>query len=341
MYAQPAVSVIIPAFNVETYLSEALESVCSQTLRDVEILIIDDGSTDDTAALAKAWQVRDKRLRLLRQRNQGAGYSRNQGIAQAKGKFVFFLDADDKLAAPNVLERLYRCVLAANVHISGGGLVEEKNGIRSPHVEKWMRFEEASKVKYSDYQYDYGYTRFLYNTEFLRQNELHFPRLRRYQDPPFFVRAMHAAQFFYALPMTVYSVRMREDHVTWNADTVCDLLEGIVMVAMFARENSYKALQKREIMRVFVDYRDCIIKAACSEDERVRVLAKLCEFASLADFNVLANGSFSTYMLANFGFSMADILSLYSTPDTNKDTFSKTISINTGYSDDPGSLTHR
>lgn len=89
------VSVIIPVYNVEAYLRECLDSVLNQTLRDIEIICVDDGSTDGSAAILAEYAARDSRVRIVTQKNAGAGAARNAGLALAKGEWLSFLDADD------------------------------------------------------------------------------------------------------------------------------------------------------------------------------------------------------------------------------------------------------
>ncbi len=91
----PAVSVITPAFNAAPFIRETLDSVCAQTFDDWELLIIDDGSTDDTVQIARQYVERDGRVRLLRQDNRGPGAARNHGMRAARGAFFTFLDSDD------------------------------------------------------------------------------------------------------------------------------------------------------------------------------------------------------------------------------------------------------
>jgi glycosyltransferase involved in cell wall biosynthesis len=90
--ATPLVSVIVPAYNAEPYLADALESVFAQDYPDLDVIVVDDGSDDDTAGVAER---RGTRVRLFRQPNRGAGAARNAGIDAARGSFVAFLDADD------------------------------------------------------------------------------------------------------------------------------------------------------------------------------------------------------------------------------------------------------
>ena len=92
---QPLVSVIIPVYNVAAYLPQCLESVTSQTLRDIEILLADDGSTDDSYEVCRQWAEKDARIRVFHQENRGVSYARNLGLENARGEFVAFVDSDD------------------------------------------------------------------------------------------------------------------------------------------------------------------------------------------------------------------------------------------------------
>lgn len=101
------VSVIMAAYNVETYIKQCLDSVCSQTLKDIEIICVDDGSTDHTLSILKDYQKRDTRIHIFSQKNQYAGVARNHGMKYAQGTYLSFLDADDYYA-PDMLEKLYQ-----------------------------------------------------------------------------------------------------------------------------------------------------------------------------------------------------------------------------------------
>ena len=95
MLNNPKVSVIIPVYNVEKFLKDCLDSIISQTLKDIEIICIDDGSTDNSKRILLEYSYKDKRITVLQQLHLGAGAARNHGIKVAKGKYLAFLDADD------------------------------------------------------------------------------------------------------------------------------------------------------------------------------------------------------------------------------------------------------
>ena len=100
------VSVVMPVYNAENYLFDSLGNVLKQTLKDIEVICVDDGSTDRSAEIIEDYASRDFRLSLIRQKNQYAGAARNAGFAKSRGKYVVFWDADDRFAL-DALEKLY------------------------------------------------------------------------------------------------------------------------------------------------------------------------------------------------------------------------------------------
>ena len=112
----PKISVIIPVYNAEEYLSECLDSVCSQSLQDIEIICVDDGSTDSSLDILNKYKVSDSRIQVLRQENKYAGAARNAGLRIAKGEFVIFWDADDFFES-SALSIMYSRITETNADI--------------------------------------------------------------------------------------------------------------------------------------------------------------------------------------------------------------------------------
>ena len=104
----PLISVIVPVYNAQKTLARCLESISNQTFRDLEIIVVNDGSSDDSEKIC--CQFQDARLRLISQSNQGVSQARNTGIDYAEGKFLCFVDADDYLMS-NHIETLYRTIV--------------------------------------------------------------------------------------------------------------------------------------------------------------------------------------------------------------------------------------
>lgn len=105
----PIVSVIIPSYNAADYVAQTLESVLAQTLTDIEVIVVDDGSTDNTRNIVADFAKKDPRLTLVEQANQFAGVARNNGMSRASGKYLYFLDADDYIET-TTLEELVNAI---------------------------------------------------------------------------------------------------------------------------------------------------------------------------------------------------------------------------------------
>ena len=97
------VSIIIPVYKVEKFLDECVKSVVAQTYRNLEILLVDDGSPDNCPAMCDAWAARDPRVRVIHKPNGGLSDARNAGIAGATGAYLYFADSDDTVA-PTLVE---------------------------------------------------------------------------------------------------------------------------------------------------------------------------------------------------------------------------------------------
>lgn len=113
----PKISVLMPIYNVERYLREALLSVADQTLRDIEILCINDGSTDDSRAIAAEFCKLDARFRLIDKPNSGYGASMNRGLAEAQGGYIAILEPDD-IYEPTALEMLYKAAQVSDADVT-------------------------------------------------------------------------------------------------------------------------------------------------------------------------------------------------------------------------------
>ena len=243
----PELSVIIPVYNVEKYLRECLDSVVNQTFKDIEIILIDDGSTDKSLDICKEYAQKDNRIKILKQQNRGAGAARNEGINIANGEYITFVDSDDYYPDLKILENLYNNAKNNNVYICGGSLSElhDDNRIITQYTDdtfKGYSFDENKIINYEDYQFDYGFHRFIYNLKFLKDNNIYFPDYKRFQDPPFFVRAMYFAQKFYALSQITYLLRFDHKKVNWTREKKKALLNGIADNLKFAKKHNLEKL---------------------------------------------------------------------------------------------------
>lgn len=130
---QPRVSVIIPVYNVEKYLDRCIESVVNQTYGNMEIILVDDGSTDNSSAICGKWAEKDSRIKVIHKANEGAGLARNTGLDAVTGEYVFFVDSDDyinpetvKICVATAKRDNSQLVLYARADIDKNGNISKK-----------------------------------------------------------------------------------------------------------------------------------------------------------------------------------------------------------------------
>ena len=106
---EPKVSIIVPIYNVEKYIGKCIESIMNQTLKDIEVILVNDGSTDKSGKIADKYASIDNRIKVIHQKNLGQGVARNKGIEISNGKFIGFVDSDDWIDL-DMYERLYNSI---------------------------------------------------------------------------------------------------------------------------------------------------------------------------------------------------------------------------------------
>lgn len=254
------VSVIIPVYNAERSLRTCLASVLGQTLKNLEVICIDDGSTDGSFSLLESISVEDCRLKVIHQGNAGAGPARNVGLRTAHGEYVAFMDADDTYPDSRTLERMYEAAHEAGAAVCGGNFsIAVGRRIRTHFggLDWGYVFEKQGWLEYSNYQFDYGYTRFLYSTALVQKCGLEFPTLSHFEDPPFFVSALHAAGRFLALDFATYRYNADIWKVKWTENgcrRLTDLIRGLEMNVRFAQNLGLSKLEAQTLARVDQEY---------------------------------------------------------------------------------------
>ena len=257
------VSVIIPVYNAEKYLRECLDSVVNQTLKDIEIICINDGSTDGSSDILNEYFKNDSRFTILKIRKSTSGKARNKGIQSAKGKYIAFMDADDFYPENNVLDALYNAAEQNNVLIAGGDLFYFENNSRAfkyfdDAIARNYAFNKRGIINYRDYQFDSGFQRFIYNRDFLIRNRIFFPNLIRFQDPPFFINAMFNAGDFFVIDKITYAYRRFHKAIKWEHHNCNAELQGMLYDIKFASKNGLSDLKELTVKRFIGNFYDHI-----------------------------------------------------------------------------------
>lgn len=259
------VSVIIPIYNMDRYLQECLDSLRKQTLKDIEIICVNDGSTDYSPSILYENAWKDKRIKVINQVNQGVSAARNHGLIEAVGEYVFFIDPDDWLAGDQVLENLYYAAVNHDTLAAGGQFVEF-NTCNNQYITEWHGnqsryfFKEEKIEQYSDFQFDFGWIRFIYNREFLINNNLFFPDRIYFEDPVWFVKVLSQIKQFYVINQNVYCYRTGYKDFSLSYKQVIDLLKGTLDIIRIAKKEEYVDLLHLEIRRITQEYCREIVK---------------------------------------------------------------------------------
>ena len=123
------ISVIIPAYNVQDYIAECLDSILNQTYKDLEIIVVDDGSTDNTPQILEEYAKKYPQIRILTQQNSGQSVARNWGLRESSGDYIVFVDSDDWLATNNSIEMLYEKITETSADFVQAGLDFKKGSL--------------------------------------------------------------------------------------------------------------------------------------------------------------------------------------------------------------------
>ena len=196
------VSVVMPVYNGEDCLRECLDSICAQTLRDIEIICVDDGSSDGSLAILDEYASKDKRIRVIAQPNSGAAAARNKGIAIASGEYLSVLDSDDRFE-PDMLEKMVARARSADAQIVICRCEGFEDGTEKPVPMMWSLQDKfvPSEVFSAE---DMGDALFfftqgwawdkLYRMSFVRENGLEFQNLKSSNDMLFTFLSLALAQ---------------------------------------------------------------------------------------------------------------------------------------------------
>ncbi|MEL6493918.1 MAG: glycosyltransferase family 2 protein [Cyanobacteria bacterium J06623_7] len=243
------VSVIIPAFNTGKYISKAINSALTQTLSNIEVIVVDDCSTDNTVDIVRSFN--DPRLKLiLNQQNLGAGGARNRAIAAARGKWIAVLDSDDWYA-PQRLEVLVNMAERKQVDFIADDSYLIEEGTQTP----WSTIIRESGIKVSTIQQfdcaDFimtdiegrpglrlGFTKPLFKRQFLVEHQIKYQNIRVTQDFWFDIQCfMHGAKFC-LVPEPYYFYRARPGSLV-SSDKIARMKEECLVIASFLNRVDY------------------------------------------------------------------------------------------------------
>lgn len=261
MKSLPKVSVIIPVYNVAPFLKQCLNSVLFQSLKEIEIICINDGSTDTSLQILKQYAQKDARIHLINQHNQGVSIARNNGIAKASGEYIYCLDSDDYIAQ-DALEKMYAIAKENKLdmlHFTAQLVDKKGNEIETPSLFRLDVLPEGKEgvVLSAKDCYDFVFSLAinmglsLFKRAFLQKNKILFPKGICFEDNPFFFKALLSAKRILFLKKPFYFYRISENSITGAKDLrQYDLIKAYRIMVDFLKENKlYNTLQKSFLSR--------------------------------------------------------------------------------------------
>ncbi len=248
----PKVSVIIPVYNVEQYLEQCLESVVNQTLKEIEIILINDGTKDNSVQICEKFAKQDPRINFVQQENKGLSATRNVGLKLAKGEFVAFLDSDDWVDL-DFYEKLYKAAVETNAEIAAAGFERYRKFYRR-HRLKFSkqkvitdRQEKIGALKIPRYCYVWNK---IYKKDALEKSGITFREGVYYEDMEFTMRIIGEMGSIATTPKTIYHYRANPKSIVKTTSTkkCVDYSSARDMMHNLAREYGVKFDKRGSIL---------------------------------------------------------------------------------------------
>ena len=247
----PTISIIVPVYNSEQYLSTCIDSILAQTFEDFELILVDDGSDDNSPAICDAYVAKDARISVIHQDNQGQSAARNHATAIAKGSWVCFVDSDDVIH-PQMLEFLRHAAMDHNVDISMCSVLED-NCISNEFLSEQVYTATAIKINESTmselYEYD-KYRPWIVCGKLIRKDivlQIPFTEGRIYEDNAVVCQWLVKADTVADLNTQLYFYRINPSGTTKRAFQIkhLDYLWALEEMVSFFKKCKYSSLYSR------------------------------------------------------------------------------------------------
>lgn len=268
---EPLISVIIPVYNVEEYLRQCLDSVINQTYRNLEIILVDDGSTDSSGIMCDQYALTDSRIKVIHKKNGGLSDARNVGLNNCHGEYIGFVDSDDWISH-NMFEQAYIAI-------------EKENADVCFFHSAYVYYDKVKKLSYDQHRvlnnkedmialmFDgKGQTIAVYLKLYHKKifDNIRFPIGKTNEDAFIILDVINATTRMVIIPNVLYYYRQRTGSITrtatWN-DNIFDTIEAYKNNKLVISRMHYKMLDLAE-KRLFWAYRFSLALAASVDDYR-------------------------------------------------------------------------
>ena len=294
----PKISLIIPVYNVEKYLNECMDSILNQTFKDIEIICVNDGSTDSSLEILESYAKKDSRIKIITQRNCGLGCARNTGLKYAIGDYVWFIDSDDFISE-NSLNFIYNNATSNNSDIvffkfsrfNDDEFNYNLSGLPLENIFKDKDYDNFTFV-YRDIPEIVLNASFapwfkVFKREFLDKNNFLFPVGIAYEDVLFNAQSLLIADEISFIPEFLYNYRISNpDSIIHNNSNVWDIFKVCDSVEDFLRDSNFFDEFKSEFFIFKVSQLAQYISFSKDNDYFNQVKMKYLELKKDIDFNL-------------------------------------------------------
>ena len=245
------VSLVVPIYNSSKYLNKCIDSLVNQTLKDIEIILINDGSTDKSEKVIK--EYKDKRIKYISKKNEGIGKTRNRGIKEATGEYIAFVDSDDYLNE-HFCEYMYKKAHADKCDLVICNFFEDRGNLYG------IKFKDFKDTSLKDNpslinNINLGPCNKLYSLELLKNNNIYFEENLKYEDAPFVVKALKYANKIGKInDYLTYYVIHENSETTTRDKRMFDILIICEIIIKELNQDIYHDVLTNLIVMILLDY---------------------------------------------------------------------------------------
>jgi glycosyltransferase involved in cell wall biosynthesis len=251
----PNISIIIPVYNTEQYLCECLDSVVNQTMREIQIICINDGSTDGSLAILEKYANGDSRILIINKTNTGVSSARNDGLTCAIGKYILLVDSDDTIDT-KLCEKVYTIAEQSNAdfvlffhNCSIPDCYKRSGDIIIDFTDK---VESEEKKTLSFYSATWGK---LWRSNFLKEHNLQFcEQVDMFDDSMLYWQSLQFVSKVAVVPESLYHYRKRPNSLTtWNGEHMQSIFDDLAIFQSFLVNNGFYHIYKPTFLRIKLD----------------------------------------------------------------------------------------
>lgn len=278
LVVKPHISVIVPVYNVAQYLEECLDSIINQKFWQLQIICVNDGSTDNSLEILKKYRKKDKRIKIINQHNQGLSAARNVGLKHVKGEYVMFVDSDDKMTGEAFSELYdYMNKTMADFCIFGCNVWKNDKYIKLKKCQDFYQQKQNEVFSYKDI-YDKIFTKWnvwlkIFRTSFLKENNLQFPVGKIYEDVIFHIKTMLKASKICLYNEVFYCYRVDNPssimNTSKNSKKNIHIIDAIDMCYDFLKQENVFTELKPQFCSFVVRETSCYLRASSPDIKKL------------------------------------------------------------------------